>query len=124
MQASIPNACADPAVRTARPSATPSTTIVTVPRTKPLSVRTGSSIAVRRRWLADYGAVTADTEQIIGELPDLDASHPLPAARRGTNPGRPGRSGRVLVHVIAETSQHAGHADILREAIDGTKTMG
>ena len=26
---------------------------------------------------------------------------------------------RILVHVIAETSRHAGHADILRELIDG-----
>ena len=26
---------------------------------------------------------------------------------------------RVLVHVIAETCQHAGHADIVRELIDG-----
>ena len=26
---------------------------------------------------------------------------------------------RILVHVIAETSQHAGHADIIRELIDG-----
>lgn len=26
---------------------------------------------------------------------------------------------RVLVHVIAETCQHAGHADIIRELIDG-----
>ncbi|WP_406601135.1 mycothiol transferase [Micromonospora yasonensis] len=30
----------------------------------------------------------------------------------------------VLLHVIAETAQHAGHADILRESIDGAKTMG
>jgi hypothetical protein len=28
------------------------------------------------------------------------------------------------VHVIAETAQHAGHADIIRETIDGAKTMG
>jgi uncharacterized damage-inducible protein DinB len=27
---------------------------------------------------------------------------------------------RVLVHVIAETHRHAGHADIVRELIDGT----
>jgi hypothetical protein len=27
---------------------------------------------------------------------------------------------RVLVHVIAETDRHAGHADIVRELIDGT----
>jgi len=26
--------------------------------------------------------------------------------------------------VIAETAQHAGHADIVREALDGSKTMG
>jgi hypothetical protein len=30
----------------------------------------------------------------------------------------------VFLHLIAETSQHAGHADIIREAIDGAKTMG
>ncbi|MEV4090278.1 DinB family protein [Nonomuraea fuscirosea] len=27
---------------------------------------------------------------------------------------------RILVHVIAETNRHAGHADILRELIDGS----
>jgi uncharacterized damage-inducible protein DinB len=27
---------------------------------------------------------------------------------------------RILVHVIAETDRHAGHADIVRELIDGT----
>jgi uncharacterized damage-inducible protein DinB len=36
---------------------------------------------------------------------------------------RPGRSEvtlhRVLVHMIAETNRHAGHADIVRELIDG-----
>lgn len=30
----------------------------------------------------------------------------------------------MLLHLIAETAQHAGHADILRESIDGAKTMG
>jgi hypothetical protein len=30
---------------------------------------------------------------------------------------------RVLVHVIAETHRHAGHADIVRELIDGTAGM-
>jgi hypothetical protein len=39
---------------------------------------------------------------------------------------RPRRSGRhfdlrwVLLHLIEETARHAGHADLLREAIDGT----
>jgi uncharacterized damage-inducible protein DinB len=27
---------------------------------------------------------------------------------------------RVLIHVIAETNRHAGHADLVRELIDGT----
>ena len=31
---------------------------------------------------------------------------------------------RVFLHIVAETAQHAGHADILRETIDGQKTMG
>ena len=32
--------------------------------------------------------------------------------------------GRVLLHVIAETAQHAGHAGIIRESLDGAKSMG
>jgi len=31
---------------------------------------------------------------------------------------------RVFLHIAAETAQHAGHADIIRETIDGQKTMG
>jgi Protein of unknown function (DUF664) len=30
----------------------------------------------------------------------------------------------VLLHVIAETAQHAGHTDIIRESLDGAKSMG
>jgi hypothetical protein len=26
----------------------------------------------------------------------------------------------VLVHVVAETNRHAGHADLVRELVDGT----
>ena len=32
--------------------------------------------------------------------------------------------GGSFLHIIAETAQHAGHADIIREALDGQKTMG
>jgi Protein of unknown function (DUF664) len=34
------------------------------------------------------------------------------------------RERRALLHVIAETAQHAGHADIIRESLDGAKSMG
>jgi hypothetical protein len=30
----------------------------------------------------------------------------------------------VFLGILAETAQHAGHADILREASDGQKSMG
>jgi hypothetical protein len=30
----------------------------------------------------------------------------------------------VLMHILSETAQHAGHADIIREALDGAKSMG
>lgn len=31
---------------------------------------------------------------------------------------------QILVHMLVETARHAGHADILRETIDGTAGMG
>ncbi|MFB9852613.1 DUF664 domain-containing protein [Micromonospora andamanensis] len=56
-------------------------------------------------------------------LPDLDADHPLPEAP-WFEPGARWSARRVLLHILAETSQHAGHADIIRETIDGAKSMG
>ena len=50
-------------------------------------------------------------------------AHPLPEApwfpKGATRSAR-----RVFTHIVGETAQHAGHADILREALDGQKTMG
>ncbi len=73
--------------------------------------------------LDDYAAAARQTDDLLATLPDLDASHPLPEAP-WYEPGARWSARRVLLHVIAETSQHAGHADIIREAIDGAKTMG
>ena len=73
--------------------------------------------------LERYQAVAARTDELVASLPDLDVSHPLPEAP-WFQPGAVRSARRVLLHLIAETSQHAGHADILREAIDGAKTMG
>ncbi|WBB69925.1 DinB family protein [Micromonospora sp. WMMD812] len=72
--------------------------------------------------LDEYAGVAARTDELIATL-DLDAAHPLPVAP-WFDPGVSWSVRRVVLHVIAETSQHAGHADILREAVDGTKTMG
>ncbi|OYO03467.1 DinB family protein [Enemella evansiae] len=72
--------------------------------------------------LAGYAEVAARTEQVVTELADLGVSHQLPAAPWDPDPGQ--RSAReVLAHLIGETAQHAGHADVIREAIDGKKSM-
>ncbi|MBB5868684.1 hypothetical protein F4553_002063 [Allocatelliglobosispora scoriae] len=72
--------------------------------------------------LADYEKTAATTVDLITTL-DLDVSHPLPEAP-WFEPGASWSVRRVALHMIAEISQHAGHADILREAIDGQKSMG
>jgi len=73
--------------------------------------------------LADYERVALRTDQMIRDTTDFDASHPLPAAP-WFEPGAEWSVRRVFLHLIAETSQHAGHADIIRETIDGSRTMG
>lgn len=75
------------------------------------------------RVLAEYDAVAARTDDLVRTLPSLDASHPLPEAP-WFEPGASWSARRVLLHIIAETAQHAGHADIIRESLDGAKTMG
>jgi uncharacterized protein DUF664 len=69
-----------------------------------------------------YDEIAARTDELISTV-DLDASQPLPKAP-WFEPGASWTWRRVLLHIIAETAQHAGHADIIREAIDGAKTMG
>jgi len=72
--------------------------------------------------VAAYDAACAVNDERVRTV-DLDADHALPEAPWFA-PGARWSARRVLVHVIAETAQHAGHADIIRETIDGQKTMG
>jgi uncharacterized damage-inducible protein DinB len=73
--------------------------------------------------LAQYDEVAARTDELVATIPSLDLSHPLPEAPWfPPNARRSAR--RVFMHIMAETAQHAGHADILRETLDGQKTMG
>ncbi|HQR81167.1 MAG TPA: DinB family protein [Actinomycetota bacterium] len=62
-----------------------------------------------------YHRVWAHSDATIDEF-DLDAAGEVPwwaPAKRAVT------LGQVLVHMIAETHRHAGHADIIRELIDG-----
>ena len=72
--------------------------------------------------LAAYEEVAARTDELVRTV-DLDSAHPLPEAP-WFPPGAVRTARRVFLHVVAETAQHAGHADILRESLDGQKTMG
>ena len=73
--------------------------------------------------LADYAEVARRTDEVAATLPDLDIAHPLPKAP-WFPPGARWSARQVLLHIIAETAQHAGHADIIRESLDGARSMG
>ena len=73
--------------------------------------------------LAEYERSPPRTDALVASLPDLDDGHPLPPAPWFA-PGATRSARRVFLHIVAETAQHAGHADIIRETIDGQKTMG
>ncbi len=72
--------------------------------------------------LREYDSVAAATDELVLEV-GLDARQPLPQAP-WFEPGASWSARRAFMHIVAETAQHAGHADILRETIDGQKTMG
>ncbi len=73
--------------------------------------------------LAAQDELARHTAELARTLPDLDASQPLPPAP-WFEPGARWSVRRVLLHIIAEISQHAGHADLIRESLDGAKSMG
>ena len=64
--------------------------------------------------ITDYRTAIAESDEHIEAAGGLDA--------RTANPvnGEPRTLRWVLAHMTGETVRHAGHADILRELIDGT----
>ena len=74
-------------------------------------------------WLIEDGN---DTEELVAAYRSACArSNEVARAAsslddRSPGPHRPGRALRwILAHMVEETARHAGHADILRELIDG-----
>jgi uncharacterized damage-inducible protein DinB len=70
--------------------------------------------------LEHYDAVAAETEAVVASIPDLGQAVPVPQGVPWFPDDVEAWSVRwVLLHLITETSRHAGHADIVRESIDG-----
>ncbi|MFJ1707636.1 DinB family protein [Kitasatospora sp. NPDC088346] len=67
-----------------------------------------------------YAAAAERTDMVISGVPDLGQAVPVP-------PGAPWIPAEVeewsvrwvLLHLIEETARHGGHADVIRESIDG-----
>ena len=72
-------------------------------------------------WALDYYAeVARETEALVREIDDLGRPVPVPKGVPWFPSDVDNWSVRwVLLHLIEETARHAGHADIIREAIDG-----
>ena len=68
--------------------------------------------------LAFLDEVAAETGEIVAGL-DLDHPVPVPPAPWNPDDVEAWSLRWVLLHLIEETARHAGHADIVREAIDG-----
>ncbi len=66
--------------------------------------------------LEDYAAVAKRTEEVIMALPDLESAHELPEAP-WYPPDTAWSAREVLLHLLQETAQHAGHADIIKESL-------
>ncbi|MEV4635751.1 DinB family protein [Actinoplanes sp. NPDC049548] len=69
---------------------------------------------------AHYDRVAARTEKTVAEIADLGQDVPVDHSVPWNPKDIDNWSVRwVLLHLIQETARHAGHADIIREAVDG-----
>ena len=72
--------------------------------------------------LARYADRAAATESAVSLVADLGEPLPVPDEMR-----RPARNADtwsvrwILLHLLEETARHAGHADLIREHIDGAR---
>ena len=64
--------------------------------------------------LRDYQAAIQDSDRAIRAAGDPDARFAVPVG------GNRHTLRWVMAHMTSETARHAGHADILREQLDGT----
>ncbi|MFB7531572.1 DinB family protein [Streptomyces sp. NPDC056178] len=68
--------------------------------------------------LGFWDGVVAEVEKFIRSVPSLDDTFPLPEAPWFPKEGRVSMRW-LLLHLVEEHARHAGHADIIRESLDG-----
>ncbi|WP_395361274.1 DinB family protein [Streptomyces sp. YH02] len=65
-----------------------------------------------------WAGVAKETEEYVRSVPSLDDTFPLPEAPWFPEDGRVSIRW-MLLHLVQEAGRHAGHADIIRESLDG-----
>ncbi|MFW0783462.1 DUF664 domain-containing protein [Gordonia sp. CPCC 206044] len=73
-------------------------------------------------WLDEYDRAAAALDAYVAGVESLDELIP-----QMTAPWQPEREWwtirKMMLHKLRETAHHSGHADIIREALDGQSTM-
>ncbi|AHH99724.1 DinB family protein [Kutzneria viridogrisea] len=72
--------------------------------------------------VADYAAAFEATERAVAGQADLGREVPLPVFPWGPQETQYWSVRRILLHLLRETAHHCGHADIIRESLDGANT--
>lgn len=72
--------------------------------------------------LEAFHAAAADFDRAVREEPDLDREVTLPSYPWSPSEPVVRTVRHVLWHVFREIAHHSGHADIIREALDGSST--
>jgi uncharacterized damage-inducible protein DinB len=70
-----------------------------------------------------YDQVAERTEQVIARVADLDQPVPVPDEPWFRKDVDAWSVRWVLLHLITETARHAGHADLVREHVDGATAI-
>ncbi|MFD6758842.1 DinB family protein [Streptomyces roseolus] len=68
--------------------------------------------------LAFWDGVAEETAEFVRTAPSLDDTFPLPPAPWFPEDGRVSVRW-MLLHLVQEMGRHAGHADVIRESLDG-----
>jgi uncharacterized damage-inducible protein DinB len=69
--------------------------------------------------VADFDQAAKETEEIIAGIEDLGQPVPVPDAPWFPKNVEAWSVRWVLLHLVEELARHAGHADIVRESVDG-----